>query len=480
VTSHLQDFISKTASNYFVITSRPDPALASFSDFVGFKVKPLSRQEAYELIVKYDEGGGRAAQLIKDLEVDDRLDDVKAYLSNPLLVSLLYAYYEYSPDLSFKRKSFKKHLFYRQVYDALFYRHDRSKPGAHVREKRTGLEIDDFEKLLRALAYLTFKSGEIEYDTDAILSRMASVKQYCAGINFNESDLLEDVVLNVPIFVKEGIYYKWQHKSLQEYFAARFILKDVKENVPALLGRIYQSGEIDRCYNLLSLLYDMDADLFRKTLGRELAADFIAHCEAGRGVVGGTDPEEVARLRNALSFLASVFFIITSESKAAQWVEELKNGVLFWREIDEPYALTEIVNATGLSIQHFKFHVVTLDKKHIQSATLLSKPSFVIFSILAERQDKLTTKVEYDDSMEAIREVFQTFRNQENVLLSADEKYPKTVVETTEHVSAANLIMLISLRDYTRDYVLSLEECRNLLEQSKDNNQETDFLVSGW
>lgn len=55
VTSEIQQFIIKANKNKFVLTSRPENALASFGDFKKFQICPLNRDEAFTLLRKYDE-----------------------------------------------------------------------------------------------------------------------------------------------------------------------------------------------------------------------------------------------------------------------------------------------------------------------------------------------------------------------------------------------------------------------------------------
>ena len=55
VTQKIKDFISKASTgNYFILTSRPEGGLMSFGDFQSFSINPLSKEEAYGLLEKYD------------------------------------------------------------------------------------------------------------------------------------------------------------------------------------------------------------------------------------------------------------------------------------------------------------------------------------------------------------------------------------------------------------------------------------------
>ena len=68
VTADIQDFISKASNNHYFITSRPEKALSSFGNFQEFRINPLNKKEAFELLRKYDGQGEISTLLIKKLQ----------------------------------------------------------------------------------------------------------------------------------------------------------------------------------------------------------------------------------------------------------------------------------------------------------------------------------------------------------------------------------------------------------------------------
>jgi len=273
ITSSLQNFISQARRNLFALTSRPELSLVSFPDFQNFNIKPLELDEAFALIEKYGSGGELSARIIAAIK-SGQYENIKEFLTNPLLVSLLYKSYEFKPKIPFK-----KHIFYRQVYDALFEAHDLSKPAAPIRTKRSGLDIDDFHRVLRVFGYTTVNMGKIEYDRDEIGKLLSKAKERCPGLNFKPSDLLDDLVTTVPLFVRSGESFKWAHKAIQEYFAAQYICVDTKDKQAKILRSIYRSEGNERYSNVLDLCYDIDYKTFRNSIVYELVSDFIKHHE---------------------------------------------------------------------------------------------------------------------------------------------------------------------------------------------------------
>ncbi len=78
-------------------------------------------------------------------------------------------------------------MFYRQVYEAFFEKHDLSKGiGAH--QKRSGLDVDDFSRVLRYVGYVCLKKIGVKFDKETILNVIEDAKTYCANLNFNKSD----------------------------------------------------------------------------------------------------------------------------------------------------------------------------------------------------------------------------------------------------------------------------------------------------
>jgi hypothetical protein len=272
VTSDLQAFISKSNNNYFVLTSRPENALASFTLFQQFKIRPLNDNEAYLIIQKYDSYGDVSSKLIKDLTTGAMHDNIKEFLTNPLMVTLLYRSFDYKSVIPNK-----KSIFYRQVYDSLFDRLDLTKGDSYIHEKRSYLDTDDFHRILRTFGFITYRLGKIEYDKDEILQLIDKSKNNCPNITFQNSDFLDDLLIAVPLFRKEGDYYKWAHKSLQEYFAAEYIWLDADKNKERIL--LNMSDNISSNYNLIDLYYDIDYKNFRNIIIYQIVKDYIKYCK---------------------------------------------------------------------------------------------------------------------------------------------------------------------------------------------------------
>ena len=272
VTKDIQNLINKAPNNKYILTSRPESSLTSFGDFQEFKIEPLKKKEAFELLRKYDKQGSISSLLIQKLGEKD-MKSIEEFLINPLLVSLLFTAFQHKQIIPFK-----KYLFYRQVYDANFESHDLTKGDSYYHEKYTKLEIDDFHRVLRHIGFSCLKNNQrIEFNKDEILKLISQAKAFCVGISFAESDFLKDLLTSVPLFAKDGVYYKWAHKSLQEYFAAQFIYLDTKEKQSQILRQLYNNENLEKFVNILDLYFDIDLKTFRNTIIHDFLLEYKSH-----------------------------------------------------------------------------------------------------------------------------------------------------------------------------------------------------------
>lgn len=293
VIADLKDFIGKTYNNNFFLTSRPDSSLSSFGDFQMFHIRPLRERESFELILKYDAISkyNISDKLIE--EIQNKPSQIKEFLINPFLVSLLYQTYSYNKDIPSKKSTF-----YDEVYTSLYKHHDLSKDGFE-RNKKSGLDIYDFRIVLRQLAYNTAKAIKVEYSYTDLIRFLKIVNTECIGIDFKEVSYIEDLESNVPLFTKDGNLYKWAHKSIQDYFAAEFISSSSDKQ--KIIELIHKSNK-DNYLNILDFLYELEYELFRKIVILDLVANFIQYCDNSFEKYNNGIKKSLIRERQAINY----------------------------------------------------------------------------------------------------------------------------------------------------------------------------------
>ncbi len=269
----LQEFIVKAANNKYIITSRNEDDLSCLGDFYGFSIKPLTMEEAFSLIRKYDSNGDVGELLIERICNDKNLDVLKEFLVNPLLVSLLYKTFDYKREIPYK-----KIKFYEQVYEALFNDHDKTKGSAYVHPKKCNLDIHDFERVLRRIGFFSLQNRMIEYRRSRLLEIIDSAIFNMPWISARSDEFLNDITHAVPLFQKDGNDYKWSHKSFMEYFAAEYICYESNKTYE-LFETMMNSENITTYENVLDFCWDIKPDIARKSILYLHIKKFVEFCE---------------------------------------------------------------------------------------------------------------------------------------------------------------------------------------------------------
>lgn len=255
VSSEISKICAKYSSCKFVLTSRPDSGLASFTGFVQYSIKPLSRERAFDLLRRYDQGRGKAELLIEKIRLQPQVNE---FLGNPLLVTLLYKAYDYRAFIPIKRN-----VFFRQVFEALFQDHDLSKEGAFERRKKSSLDMDDFHRAVRALGIASLKTGRVQYTSDEFSSLIEKAATLAPTLQFDTAKLRADLLSAVPLFVKDGTDIRWSHKAFQDYFAAQFICVDMGAKAERMVIHLMEDENSQRYEGVLALVSEYDVDLVR-------------------------------------------------------------------------------------------------------------------------------------------------------------------------------------------------------------------------
>lgn len=270
----IKNFVAKANNNIFVLTSREDNALTSFGEFKEFHIQGLKKEEAYQLIEKYSSADEFmysveiGQELINKLKTENDISMLTEFLSNPLMVSLLYKTY-----LHYRNIPNKKHLFYNQIYRALYEEHDLTKNGyQHI--KKSGLDIEEMKTILSYLGWDFVKNEIVECTEKQLIDMIekALTKSF-KNKKAKAIDFLEDILQAVPFFIKEGEYCRWTHKSFSEYFAACFVCN--QKSRKAIKKILSEKGKF-HYINVLDFSFDISEDI-KSTIIYNVVENFISY-----------------------------------------------------------------------------------------------------------------------------------------------------------------------------------------------------------
>lgn len=264
----IEELSTKAEESAIILTSRPEAPLPTMAGAQLLTFAPLSIEQAQSLVRRYDAVGqiDVGARLIR------RFDTLpQQFLTTPLLVALSYRSFGYNGEVSSKVTSF-----YDELYSALYKGHDLTKAG-FSRKKESGLDVDAFRRLLRGFAFLLAiqQKNSLSNSTAALKTIDDSIR--LTGTHPTSSAaFLEDLLLAVPLLVRDGPELRFAHRTIEEFFAAEYIA--FAQDGFEIAQEICRMQEGDRFSQMMSFLKDISPSLFKKAVAAPIARDFLAYC----------------------------------------------------------------------------------------------------------------------------------------------------------------------------------------------------------
>lgn len=248
----INKFCDSYPTNYYIISTRPCSDFVEFQRFSVLQLCEFSKDQAVTAIKKSYFYEDIKANFAKELD-DSLYEKHKSFASNPLLLNMMlltYENYTNFPD--------QLHIFYAHAFDTLYTRHNATKV-AYKREFKTNLSDDNFKKAFSNFCFITYLSGETEFLYDDLISYLNKAK--LNSLNYNCQDMVYDLVENVCVIQREGLYYRFVHTPFQEYFAAIFLKEQTDKNLRELSIKFINKDPY-RSINdtVFSMLYDMSTE----------------------------------------------------------------------------------------------------------------------------------------------------------------------------------------------------------------------------
>ncbi|CDD60837.1 putative uncharacterized protein [Clostridium sp. CAG:505] len=266
----LDSFCDRYSENYFIISSRPYSEFVEFQRFSVLKLASLNKNQALELVKKVDFDQEIKQRFLTAL--DERLyDNHTSFASNPLLLSIMLLTFDNYAEIPEKL-----HLFYANAFETLYSKHDATKAG-YRRELRCSLSFDYFKKAFACFCFLTYYQGKFELTYDEINTVLKKISPHIPP--FEPADFLFDLINSVCVLYKDGLTYKFTHRSFQEYFTAVF-LKELPDKNMKKMGTELAQKDLFRLSHdsVFSMLYDMVEQRFEQNILLPLIIKFEDTC----------------------------------------------------------------------------------------------------------------------------------------------------------------------------------------------------------
>lgn len=250
----VSDFQRRFPYASIVCSTRPNMLIESSAGLRTLHVLKMSLEQICEVI------DNAPYELNKKLAFVDKLrdglyDQHQSFLSNPLLAIIMLITFDLSTAVPTRLS-----LFYSQVYEALYYKHDSSK-GVYKREHYAGLEIDQFEAAFRSFAFRSYAESKLSFEMSDLTNAVRKALTQAQLSEVSPADFIKDCLYSLSLMKEDGLYVSFVHRSFQEYFAARFLLYYVGEHYFALVNGIARRCLFD---STLKMLCEMNADAVLK------------------------------------------------------------------------------------------------------------------------------------------------------------------------------------------------------------------------
>ncbi|MBT2667319.1 hypothetical protein J7J00_17720 [Bacillus sp. ISL-4] len=259
----IQEIVALTDSyddNHFILSSRrSDTLFNGWNNSINYDLVPLDKQKAITLINKLNYPSEIKGKFLYELE-HNLFDLHNSFCSNPLLLNLMFLTYE-----EFAEIPGKVHVFYANAFTVLYSKHDATKSFKRQHKTNRDIGYDEFVKVLYALSALSYMDSNITFSYSELEEYINNSKKITKVNNFDTEDFVADIVESICLFYLDGLKYNFQHRSFQEFFTAKFILKLPDKKMYAILSKLiekrFDSLETD---NVLNLIIEMEKEKFEK------------------------------------------------------------------------------------------------------------------------------------------------------------------------------------------------------------------------
>ena len=197
-----------------IVSSRPRGGLAEDPLFKVISILPITSENRTAFLKKIDKNKERSERL--SVAINESTSEVLSVLNTPLMLTLLskiHSAYNHIPETFID--------FYEKLFMAMYRDHDDTKPG-FSRRIRSGLNPNQVESVFSLFSFFCSvdeKFSFCESDCYRIMSKAADTLNYDPDV----SGLMNDVVDVACMLVKDGGDYYFIHKSICEYYAAKYI-----------------------------------------------------------------------------------------------------------------------------------------------------------------------------------------------------------------------------------------------------------------
>lgn len=202
----------------FIVSSRPEDTIDKSTIFKKYVIKKLDLNAQIKIIEKLIKDQFLQRNLTQTLK--NSSNDIIGVLVTPLMVNFYVYLYRIEQIIGDDLK-----LFYNKLFDLISRKHDGTKL-LYKRTYATNLNSDQLETAFECICYLCCRQGAFffnEYVFRDIVEKTIKFNKFRCSID----DLIKDLTTGLCFISKESESFAFMHTSIAEFFAAKFMIKNV-------------------------------------------------------------------------------------------------------------------------------------------------------------------------------------------------------------------------------------------------------------
>lgn len=259
------------STNLTLLTSREQSYIPTLYKQVSCTFEPLKLKQIKALLLKYD--AYASIEVGKELIAHENFKTLNHELFNtPLMVNLLYSSFWHNNTIDDNVVTF-----YNEMFNALFKGHDLTKAG-FTREKVSALTYESFKTLFNAFSFIALFEGKASFKNETeVLDTIKKASTLSTIELENNEEFFIDLLNSVPLLTRDGLEYKFMHKTIMEFFAAEFL--NYSEKSHALFEKIKKKELMNSFKKCFEFLYEINKSLYIEEVGKDFLVGYIAFCK---------------------------------------------------------------------------------------------------------------------------------------------------------------------------------------------------------
>ncbi len=257
VFKEIDEFCDLYCDNYFIVSSRPNQSFIEFQRFSVMDVDSLNKTQALELIQKLEFDAEVKQRFLVALDKNLYMRH-RSFASNPLLLTIMLLTYDNYAEIPQKL-----HIFYENAFETLYSKHDATKAG-FKREMKCKLPYDTFKYIFSEFCFRTYVDDEYDFSHEEMKEKLQKAMKKSGTFDVNH--YIWDLCNSICVICKDGLRYRFTHRSFQEYFTAYYLKECSDDQQQRICMALINRGNKVLHDHVIDMLQDMEPERFEKNV----------------------------------------------------------------------------------------------------------------------------------------------------------------------------------------------------------------------